>query len=374
MLKQSQNFIDAVAAFLKGEPIDGAFDWARGYEIAKMHSLSNLFYAIAKKEKNVPDAVLKKAKAQYLQLTSQQIQQDYFADELYQKLSDANIPFAPVKGKLIRSVYPDPAYRTSCDVDVFYDKTREKEAEEIMLSLGFQKEGEWMNGNVTIELHGELFVINEIGYDYYQKIWEKLEQKGGSRYAFSDEDFYIYFLAHSAKHFGNAGFGIRTVLDVYLFKSKKSLDEEYLNAELEKLSLRTFKEKIEKLSFVWFGGENADEETDAIGEYVIRCGTYGSSENRALMKGAGKGETASSAKSKYVFKTLFPPYKTMVSKYPFLRKVPFLLPVMWVYKWFEVLFTRRKKFKQVAKIYKEMSDEKVDLTNKVLKITQVPRI
>lgn len=375
MLTQPKNFINAIKAWLNGDPLPEGIDWARAYEVAKKHSLSALYFSILKSAQGVSEELLKKAKTQYLVYVSQQIQQDYYADELFQRLREEKIPFAPMKGRFLRALYPEPTLRTSCDVDVFYDKKDKTAVSAILQELGFAYDGDWKKGDVTVEMHDELFVVDEIGYEYYKNVWDRLSTDDGVEYRFLDEDFYVYFLAHSAKHFGHAGFGIRTVLDVYFYRAKKTgLDSEYVDCELEKLGLKTFREKIEKLANAWFGDGQADEETEKIGEYVIRCGVFGTSENRALMKGAGKDANVKNTKARYFFKTLFPPYKAMAAKYPFLKKFPIALPFMWVYKWFEVLFTRREKFKQVTKTYQGMSEEEIALVNDVLNITDIPRI
>ena len=44
---------------------------------------------------------------------------------------------------------------------------------------------------------------------------------------------------------------------------------------------------------------------------------------------------------------------------------------MWVYKWFEVLFTRRKRFKRVVDNAKAFSDKKIEKINKIKEIAGI---
>ena len=47
-------------------------------------------------------------------------------------------------------------------------------------------------------------------------------------------------------------------------------------------------------------------------------------------------------------------------KYPFLEKVPILLPIMWVVRWFAALFCKPKETKKNMDLVRNMSQESVD--------------
>ena len=63
----------------------------------------------------------------------------------------------------------------------------------------------------------------------------------------------------------------------------------------------------------------------------------------------------------------------MKGKYKILKKLPFLLPFAWVYKWFEVLFTRPGNIKGTIKDSEKLNQEKIDFTNRIMKITKIKR-
>ena len=52
-----------------------------------------------------------------------------------------------------------------------------------------------------------------------------------------------------------------------------------------------------------------------------------------------------------------------------MKYLPILLPFMWVYKWFEVLFTRKENFKKTVNNIKAMDDEKIARVERVKAIT-----
>jgi hypothetical protein len=309
---------------------------------------------------------------------AQQISQEYYAEEIFARFDEKGIRYLPLKGYVMRGLYPSPEARTSCDIDVFYDKARRADVEEILTAFGFENHsdsanhGEWVKDEITVENHHELAANNGIYQEYYKDIWSRLRAVSGTKFAFSDEDYYIYLMVHAAKHFAHGGFGVRTVLDFYVYNQAKKLDREYLEKEFGKIRLTKFAAEMEKLANVWFGDETPDENSEFIGEYILKSGTYGLSTNSTAINSAGVNGSVKKAKSRYWFKTLFPSYKNMCQPYPVLKKAAILLPIMWVYRWFDVLFTRRKNVKAAMNRVQTLDEKSVDTAAKLLEITQVP--
>ena len=223
-----------------------------------------------------------------------------------------------------------------------------------------------------MENHHELAANNGIYHEYYQDVWSRLKTEDGVRFAFSDEDYYIYLIVHAAKHFSQGGFGVRTILDFYVYNQAKNLNREYLAQEFEKLRLTKFVFEMEKLANVWFGDEIGDENSAFIGDYILKSGTYGLTVNNTAINSASAKGSVKKAKKRYLFKTLFPSYRTMCQPYPVLKKAAILLPIMWVYRWFDVLFTRRKNVKAAMNRMKTLDEKSVDTASKLLEITEIP--
>ncbi len=373
-----ESLIAIVNTRLKKTALPKVSDWDRLFTLAKKHSLSTIFYQAIKDESLVPEKLKKEAENQYLSEVNQQILQEYYGNLIFEKFTEAGIRYMPMKGWILRGLYPSPELRTSCDLDFFYDKEKKGEVESLIKTFGFKKVSdginhtEWSKDKVTVESHHELYAQKESFAEYYRDIWNRLISSDGLRYDFSPEDFYVYFVAHASRHFRSGGFGVRTVLDVYIYTQKTSLNREYLSAEFIKLGLAKFVDVIEKLANVWFGGGAGDEETELLGEYILSSGTYGLAENNAAIKGTD-GTTENKAKKKYLLRTIFPPYRVLKNLYPVLKKAPFLLPFFWVYKWFNVLFTRPKRFKSTIKNMKKIDREKLQYIDRVLKIVDIPK-
>ena len=378
-MKQSfKCFLNILLSGLYQKPFDEyCEDWDALYESAKMHSVENIFYQAIKDRLDVPDTLKEKVKKHYLGNIYQQISQDYYSEQIFNALNKKNIPYMPLKGYALRKLYPNPELRTSCDVDFFYDVSRTEELSEIMQSEGFVEEkggrnhSVWRREMITFEPHFYLLSDNKKFHRYYQDVWEKLKCESGSLYSFTDEDFYIFFMVHSAKHFTHGGFGIRTVLDIHIYNQAKTLNREYLLCEFEKLGLVQFVETIEKISRCWFEGETMDEKLECVSDYIIESGSYGVSLHRVMINNV-KENSVTKSKFVYLIRTLFLPYPQMKRRYPILQKCPVLLPFYWIRRWFAVIFKRRKNIKKTVQTMQLITDKKVEKYSKILEIIQVP--
>ena len=378
-LSAGETLIELISAFINKTPLPESEDWNAVFEYAKKHSLGSLFFLALKDGKNLDtvDGLREKARHHYSTQTAQQVSQEFFAHKLYDALNKKQIKFAPIKGEKIRALYPAPMLRTSCDVDVFYDGKREKEVKKIMADFGFTCTGKSMNHLkfqdkvVTFEMHHALAAGNGKYDKYYKNVWNKLVPEGDYKFGFNKEDFYIYFMVHAAKHFAGGGFGVRTVLDVYFYVGKQNLDGEYLSAEFKKIGLDKFVKSIEKLALSWFGDRALDEESKVLSDYILSGSTYGKAENRAALQGVKSSKSKFGAKIAYLLKTLFPSFRSMKALYPILKPLPFLLPFMWVFKWFHVLFFRPQKFRHTVKNVKAIDVNKVNETVKIREITGI---
>ena len=305
--------------------------------------------------------------------------QEYYSGKVFEEFENKKIKYMPMKGYYLRKLYPQPEMRTSCDVDIFYDEGRKDEVDEILKGLGFtwivrnSSDDHWERDAITLEMHYNLAIDREYYYEYYNNIWDRLKTENGVKYEFTPEDYYIHFIVHAAKHFNHGGFGIRTVIDDYFYVKNSELDRKYLNKEFENLGLTKFVASLEKLSRVWFGGEETDDETEILGDYIIDGATYGTKQNSVVIHNMIPKQSAKKAKRKFYFKIIFLSYSAMKEKYPILKPLPFLLPFAWVYRWIAAIFTKKEKIKDLTDNANQLNDKNIKETRKIYDITGTPR-
>lgn len=264
--------------------------------------------------------------------------------------------YLPLKGIILKELYPKIGMRQMADNDILYDKTFRSELNDYMLSQGYKTEfvGEIQHDTYlkppvfNFEMHTTLLNEgdNENIFAYYSNIKDRLlkDNKKNYAYYFSDEDYYIYITVHEYKHFTAAGTGLRSLADrfVYLKSKQNNLDWNYIESELDKLGISEFEKQARHLCLTIFSGCElpvlSEDESELL-KYYLSSGTYGSMENRVKMNIKKLG---SDSKLKYIMSRIFPPLKFYKQYFPFFYKHKLLLPVGWMYRIIRVLFTKRK--------------------------------
>lgn len=294
--------------------------------------------------------------------------QDVYAEKILERFEQDGIKCMPLKGIILKHLYPQFYMRRMSDLDILIDINKLKETRQIMPELGYEP---WRYdehhdiytflGYVNVELH-KLLIVGEME-DYFQIGFERAHLKEGHSYIYemSIEDFYIHVLGHMAYHFAHGGVGIRLLVDirVYLDKYGDVMNREYIKQELEKAGLYTFACHAEKLAEIWFLGAESNEFYDELGMYIVESGYLGTQEHREILEVVKQsGEKVSEgARWKAIFTAIFPPYKTMTFLYPVLKKIPFLLPFTWVARWINVVLKRRRNITRIQRLLHTEDDE-----------------
>lgn len=263
----------------------------------------------------------------------------------------AEVPYIPLKGAVIRSLYPQPWMRTSCDIDILVkEKDLEKAVKAVSSLNGYTKKGESEHDivfeteiGIVVELHYKLLgnkksplYIKELS-----KVWEtaKREDENSFRFSLSDEVFYYYHILHMAKHFRIGGCGVRPFIDLWLI-DKTDCDYSGAQKFLKKGKLEMFSENAAKLSRVWFSDEKHSETTLAMQEFTMKSGAFGSHETRLVSNSQREG-----GKFRYMLSRIFVPYRYLKRDYPILEKYPILTPWCEICRLFSFLFGKKKVFK-----------------------------
>ena len=266
-------------------------------------------------------------------------------------LDEAGIWYMPLKGSVLKELYPALGMRQMADNDILFDADRAKEVRAVMETLGFRAEHfgigihdcYYKEPVYNFEMHRALFgeVHEEALRDYYRDMKGRLLKDKGNAcgWHFSDEDFYIYMIAHEYKHYSKSGTGLRSLLDAYVYVSKKgeALNWSYIAGELEKLDITDFEAQNRSLALHLFDGEALTETETEMLEYVLSSGTYGTFENYARNQIATKGRCG------YFLSRLFPPLYKMKMLYPILRPLPILLPICWLMRLVTAVITKPQK-------------------------------
>ncbi len=272
------------------------------------------------------------------------------------KLEEEGIWHLPLKGCVIKDLYPRIGMRQMADVDILFDALRCKDVRAIMEGLGYRTErygteahDEYTRPPVfSFEMHRMLFPPDSVFYGYYSEIQSRMIPAEGSGYAFrlSDEDLYVYLIAHECKHYRGSGTGLRSLLDIWVYLRAKegSLDRDYIGGELEKLGIAEFERRNRLLAARLFDGGELTAQDEELFGYIMSSGTYGSVENnvRNRMDRLGGGRFR---KLRYVLSRAFLPMESVRASFPAFARFPVLLPLLPFYRLVRGLTVKRRKMR-----------------------------
>lgn len=336
--------------------------WEDIYRLAKYHSIDNLvFYSIEKLEKKPDEELYKKWKESRDRAILKGINQLYERDVIIEKLTEAGIDICPLKGCIIKELYPSQDMRTMADLDILMDSNKADLVKKVFKEMGYvldhiDEEGHDVYKKkpvMNVEMHHYLMpleVLQNKMLQYYENVWERLKTNKDNIhcYEMSKEDFYIYHIAHMIKHYKLGGTGIRSFTDIYIYKKyyKDVLDWKYIYDELDKMKIKNLAITFEKVVDAWFQNGVIDDEIEQITAYVITSGTYGTLERSHKIFMQNKLEKSTN-RFTYIMRRVFPSMKEMRKGYTILYTIPFVLPLCWIHRGIRALIykDKRKKIK-----------------------------
>ena len=212
--------------------------------LSEKHSLAALTYsALSRLEKKPDGETAEKWEHAYRVCVHADIQQEFAWEEIKERFSEQGIKFLPLKGILLKSLYPEPAFRSMGDLDILYEEKNFEKIKTLMRESGYEYRTESAGSKhrmffrppvTTVELHRALLNDTSPFAEYYKDVWRRALPTAESFVCrLSREDEYIFLLIHGHKHFSGAGSGVRTVLDFWLYLKRygKELDRKYIAAE-----------------------------------------------------------------------------------------------------------------------------------------------
>lgn len=268
--------------------------------------------------------------------------------KLFALLEQNKIDYLPLKGAVIRSWYPEPWMRTSCDVDILIRQDDLQKAERLLLQNGYEKKANGvhdisfkMEENLPLELHFNLLVENEKLDPLLSKVWQYAVLQQGHRYVMQNDYFFFYLLSHIAQHLLNGGCGIRPFLDLWIMKKTPIFAEEKVRALCESAGFGNLMTHILHLAGVWFGEERHTTVSRVLADFILEGGAYGNQNTLAQVR---KGQTG--GKLSFLWSRLFLSAKQLEVSLQVKKVTP------WNYLYYSfrrILLIGRKEHRDVVK-------------------------
>ena len=365
--------MDALACVLHGKKVSWVREldsdaWEQLYQCAVKHSILPLVTDAVPPD--VMNAEVSEPAAVFIARSRREIlRQAAKTGEmclLYRHLRSKGLFPLVMKGIVCRALYPDPEHRSSVDEDLLVKPAVFQKMHEVLLDYGLTPDVSDQDAaehfeisyrddsrRIYIEVHKTPFTpdsplldrLNDCFLGAYDRA---ISQRicGTDFLTLGLEDHLLYLLLHALKHFLYSGFGIRQICDIGLFSEAHyhEIDWDSLRVQLEKVEAMDFARAVFRVAGEYLlpgnhmGEYLADWDLDGIDAEplladVMEGGLYGASTMSRLHSSNMTLQAASSQSShgtRAVLYSLFPPLEAMKSKFPYLKKMPMLLPFAWL--------------------------------------------
>ena len=158
-------------------------------------------------------------------------------------LQSESIPFIPLKGAVIREMYPESWYRPSCDVDILVKEQDVQRAKSLIMQRleytaadtdNFHDVPMYSKGGVHLELHFNILEHRSNIDAVLGRVWEFAApvSDGAMMHALTPEFLLFHNLAHSYYHFLSGGCGIKPFMDLFVLLSYSDFSYDEQKAQL----------------------------------------------------------------------------------------------------------------------------------------------
>ena len=352
-------FLHIARAAISGSdlPIEKV-DWPAVFALAGQQKLLPiLFEAVRKMPAAGENAALFAVTKQQVigQVLNQTVRSAEFAD-LYHKLRAAGLHPIVVKGQLCSRLYPQTDHRISADDDLLIPDGEFMACHEQLLTNGlttdtpadelasadevsYTKKG----SPLYIELHRHLFDSAEDSHDELNHFFADLNPvETDGLLAMPPHEHLLYLLLHAYKHFVRSGIGLRQFCDIGLWawEYHDEIDWQRLHEQCESVHAATFAAASFRIARDYLGIDfdlpmpwDASIDVEPLLHDTLCGGVYGSNDLTRLHSSTvtlNAVKSSRKGRKNTVLRTIFLQKAYLESRYPYLKKRPYLLPIAWV--------------------------------------------
>ena len=137
------------------------------------------------------------------------------------------------------------------------------------------------------------------------------------------------------------------------------LDFDYINKQFERIGIDKFALKIRQLYKYAFDNAEYNDDLMTMENYIV----FGAPVKNA--NEVSKIVRTHKSKSQRLVESAFPNLKHMKLRYPILEKVPFLLPIFWIVRFFEFVFIKKGNLEQKQSTISTIDNKSQDIMKEI---------
>ena len=342
--------------------------WRELFELAKLHQVEELAFFSMEKLENKPegeDAKLWDDGHERCEVVD--ILQKEEAKLIIDEASKKQIGILPLKGYVMKGLYPNSLFREMGDIDFLVEPGKVDDMTEVLKTLSYELDNVGLEDShdvykkdpyLVVENHRRLLPPTEENHWYTDDIWDRLESDERNPYlkSMTWTDFYMYHLLHFEKHYSLAGAGIRGIVDQYFIKKalQDKIDWDFVKETLPKMNYVAFEKMVSDLASALFEDGEMTEELEKAKNYMIGSGSYGTLDQYQKFEFENyKKVYGIKTKKGYFFRRMFMERERMEFSYPVLKKHGWLLSFLWIHRLFKAVFTKSDKVKAEMEGFKK---------------------
>lgn len=296
---------------------------------------------------------------------------DTAREKLFAFMEEQGIWHVALKGAVLCHVYPKYGMRQMADNDILFDPSFRQEVCDWFIDQGYEVESYQISNHdeyhkkpiYNFEMHIALFKESEQPQlaQYYSTVKDRLVKKPEKtfEYCMTDEDFYLYIVAHEYKHYWHAGIGLRSLLDLLICNNARdNMNRSYLDEELNKMGIYGFEHEMRELALKVLSPEavieNLSKKEQAILEELIFGCTYGTTQeywnNRIRKLTSSENTVTGYVKFQYLIHRMVPDktyMETWCQEYePYFLQHRWLMPMAPFWRIIKRGIEKRKQLKE----------------------------
>ena len=354
-------------------------DFEKLFAFGKSHGVENMLYVgLRDLHIDVPEETMQKFKTAYEMQIMVEATQALELEAISEAFEEAGIDHVPLKGSVIKYLYPMPDYRKSGDIDILIRPEDEAKADRVLKSLGFDMDSVHNNHEIhssykkdpfiEIELHRRLTRYNDRSNNFFKDVWQAVENDkyGSCVFKMSCEYLYTYLMAHLCKHLCLGGAGIRLITDLYVVRCKCDPNNDILRKHLKRSNLYELNRMVTEIIGIWFENcEEISDESKILSEFIFQSGSFGTKEMYDVIIST---DDITHKLKKYI-RRLFPPVRIIKNRFPIVEEKAWLLPFVWGYR---IIHITVKEYDTISDKNKEIFGDSYKV-NKMKKIVRAIR-